>query len=617
MSNSSILPANLKVLKARFPSVYNRIMDIGSKAPVSFRYQDEEGSYTLLTNRGEEAFPTYGSGSQEDLLKRWMDGLELAQESLYAISGFGDGSHVQHFLDHSSGGTHFIVAEEDPALLKETLTRFDYSKLLANERLMLGVGEPDENFFRDVQAAALTEIQEVNMVIFSPLHSSNEAYYDRMRNELVRQYLVVRPMMEVNLRTAPIIQGNTFDNLPIMASSPDVSEIGDKMEGIPFILVGAGPSLDESIEFLKSVQDKSIIVCSNSPLRKLLNNGIKPHLVVTADPQEPTLAGFKGVDLDGLTLACPFSAYPEIVRLFDGRILSWCTFNPIVDLVKKFMSKPPGSPIMEKGTVSGCVLDLSRMLGCKKVLFVGQDMCIRDDGRYYTDDSAYSDYGGHYSSISQGHSLPGNTQDKVLVEGRLFVYLKTFEQFISEQPGVEYRNLARTGVRIQGAPYMNYQDALAWIGQTSSLVFQEKVLDLLKNQGSAPSLGDIFSPCRDHIRKIFEKSLMAAWNTEKLPGKYSGLHYSENKAIIQLLADANEINKIIDKDKDFWSILFEGKTKGEVVQYRRIARDIDLPNKNWAAVQRNKEYFWAISEGCHWLLQEMDKRIFRKEFLDV
>ena len=171
-------------------------------------------------------------------------------------------------------------------------------------------------------------------MIFSPLHSSNEAYYDRMRNELVRQYLVVRPMMEVNLRTAPIIQGNTFENLPIIASSPDVSEIGDGMKNIPFILVGAGPSLDESIDFLKSVQDKSIIVCSNSPLRKLLHNGIKPHLVVTADPQEPTLAGFKGLDLAGLTLVCPYSAYPEIVRLFEGRILSWCTFNPIVDLVK-------------------------------------------------------------------------------------------------------------------------------------------------------------------------------------------------------------------------------------------------------------------------------------------
>ena len=78
------------------------------------------------------------------------------------------------------------------------------------------------------------------------------------------------------------------------------------------------------------------------------------------------------------------------------------------------------------------------------------------DGRYYTDDSSYSDHGGHFTNIAKGHKLPGNTQDEVLVEGRLYVYLKTFEQFIAKQSGVEYVNLARTGVRIEGTTFMSY-----------------------------------------------------------------------------------------------------------------------------------------------------------------
>ena len=120
---------------------------------------------------------------------------------------------------------------------------------------------------------------------------------------------------------------------------------------------------------------------------------------------------------------------------------------------------------------------ISALLGCKKVLFIGQDMAVRDDGRYYTDDSFYSDSGDHYTSNTSGHRLPGNTQDEVLVEGRLFVYLKTFEQFIVNYPQVEYRNLARTGVRIKGAPYQTYEDALQWIGPgTSSKPFVDKVL---------------------------------------------------------------------------------------------------------------------------------------------
>ena len=142
-----------------------------------------------------------------------------------------------------------------------------------------------------------------------------------MRNELIRQYLVIRPLMEVNLRTATNIQSNTFRNLPFMANSPDVGELKDQFPELPFILVGAGPSLDESIEFLQKSQSRAIIVCSNSSLRKLVNSGIKPHIVVTADPQSPTFEGFRGVDASNLILACSFSAYPGIVELFEGRIL--------------------------------------------------------------------------------------------------------------------------------------------------------------------------------------------------------------------------------------------------------------------------------------------------------
>ena len=125
---------------------------------------------------------------------------------------------------------------------------------------------------------------------------------------------------------------------------------------------------------------------------------------------------------------------------------------------------------MEQGTVSGCVLDLSKLFGCKKVILIGQDMCVRADGKYYTDDSAYADTGRHFTNKMEGHKLPGNTLPEVVVEGRLFVYLKTFEKFISENPKVSYKNLAKTGVKIKGADYMEFSDALEWIGSDSSSV---------------------------------------------------------------------------------------------------------------------------------------------------
>jgi hypothetical protein len=61
-----------------------------------------------------------------------------------------------------------------------------------------------------------------------------------------------------------------------------------------------------------------------------------------------------------------------------------------------------------------------------------------------------------------------------------------------------------------------------------------------------------------------------------------------------------------------WSILVEGKTKGELVIYKRKIRDIASPNQSWEIVQKNKEYFWAISEGAHWFLDIFSKSLQSK-----
>ena len=283
-SDKSMLPVNENILRSRFPVVYQRIKAVGDRTPDSFYYEDLVEGSRLMIQRGENSFPAYGSHKPAQLIERWFNGLTMARESLYAISGFGDGSHIRYFMKESSSGTNFLAAEKDPALLRETFARFDCSDILSHERFMLGVGEPNDDYFRDIQTAALTGVSDVNSILFSPLHSVDEAYYDRMRNELVRQYLVIRPLMEVNVRTATDIQENTFKNLPYLANSPDIGDLKGGLEDVPFVLVGAGSSLDESIDFLKEVQDKAIIVASNSPYRKLINNGIRPHLVVTADP---------------------------------------------------------------------------------------------------------------------------------------------------------------------------------------------------------------------------------------------------------------------------------------------------------------------------------------------
>ena len=148
------------------------------------------------------------------------------------------------------------------------------------------------------------------------------------------------------------------------------------------------------------------------------------------------------------------------------------TFSPIVDVLKSYL----GKKIWYSHNGTGYGIRMSWIFRgysvAKKVLFVGQDMCVRPDGKYYTNDSSYSDNGSHYTNKLDGHRLRQNTSKEVIVEGRLYVYLKTFEKFISDNPSIEYRNLAATGVKVKGADYIDFDTAKSWIeGSRSSAIF--------------------------------------------------------------------------------------------------------------------------------------------------
>jgi hypothetical protein len=241
-------------------------------------------------------------------------------------------------------------------------------------------------------------------------------------------------------------------------------------------------------------------------------------------------------------------------------------------------------------------------------------MSVQDDGKYYTDDSSYSDSGAHYYSGSKGQRLPGNTQETVHVEQRLFVYLKTFEQFIkSKGEGREYRNLARTGVKIEGVPYLSFEEAKTFIdGCEDNSRFSDRVGEVLNEPTENLMTSEIFEPAIKNIEKILEKCLTAAIQTEMLPEKLQNVNYSNNKSLTSLIDEGQEVNKLIDLFKKEWAILVEGKTKGELVIYKRKIRDIVAQNPSWQIIQRNKEYFWAISEGAHWFLDIFSKTIHDK-----
>ena len=105
-------------------------------------------------------------------------------------------------------------------------------------------------------------------------------------------------------------------------------------------------------------------------------------------------------------------------------------------------------------------------------------------------------------------------------------------------------------------------------------------------------------------------SLEGAVEIEMLPEKFKDVNYSDNKKLKNQLLRGADVNQLVDSNQTLWHVLLEGRTKRELVIYQRLLREIVFKNKTWESVQKNKEYFWALSEGCHWLLNTLDDLIY-------
>ncbi len=605
-----LLPRNEAVLKARFPEVLRRINEAGVGNSDCEIEGTGNGQY-LAFGMGDRTIYPYGRRDARDLAKRWTTQVEYKENTFYAVSGFGLGTHLEALLEKAGEGNFLFVGERNPRDLGAVLSKVDCFRLLNDERLILGTGEIDEKYFEPLREVQFSDFRDIGPLIFSPLFSLNEKYYEKFFAEFARNFEIWRRLYQSNIRDSSLWQEATLDNLPLLLASPDIGVTRNFFQELPVVLVGAGPSLDEAIEFLRSVQKRAIVICVNSSYRKLINNGIVPHMTLAADPREDTAKGYEGLPVEGVALACPYFVCPQVVNKFAGNAFTWTGNNSLARIVRQRLGQGEGTTILEQGTVSACVVDLARLWGCRKICLVGQDMALSQGGQTHTLDSFYADEGRVFSEPSSCRILPGNTLEHVPVDEPLFVYLKTFCQIVKNYPDITFINTARLGARIAGVPYLKYGEAASWLGYENSEGVRKKLSSMLSQSYQTMAVGrqlrKALNPTLRFARQLFNQSLEAALHLELLPPELEGDAGKGHEALLKGERQATQINELLDRHPNDYQVLFDGRTKTELFRCRENSKALVASSEHWKNVLKNREYYWALVEGAHFLVRRIER----------
>jgi hypothetical protein len=177
------------------------------------------------------------------------------------------------------------------------------------------------------------------------------------------------------LRFNQVWQRNFLSNRNAIQRNPGVIALKNRFRDIPCIVVGAGPSLDKNIRYLRKACEKAIILCCDAALKPLLSHNIVPNFVVVLDPQEEIARFLSNVPQRGITLVVPTIVHPNILELWQGDILFFNKFAPDIPTLVEIQKMVPQVGILTPGgTVLSVTYDLAFQAGCNPILFVGQDL---------------------------------------------------------------------------------------------------------------------------------------------------------------------------------------------------------------------------------------------------
>lgn len=242
---------------------------------------------------------------------------------------------------------------------------------------------------------------------------------------------------------------------------------------------------------------------------------------------------------------------------------------------------------------------------------VGQDLAVQPDGRSHAQDSFYSDLGMNRTDVADCRRFPGNTLPEVLVEGKLYVYLKIFEQLVVHRPGLKWLNTSRLGARIAGVPYADFDDALRWLGQGSAA----KVPGVLASRHaaggrfclSADALRAALGGTRPFAARALEAALRAAACVENLADSVLARGGETDGALQGGLHAIGEVEDLIAKFADESAIMEEGRTRIELFRARGLESQLTGMEPHARRLLQGREYAWAIAEGAWFLANCLDR----------
>lgn len=411
---------------------------------------------------------------------------EVFTKSSLVFYGFGLGYHVIEFAkavlekEKSIGNgqtiPRLILIEPDVKHFYAAMSLLDWTPVFELEQLVIALGCPTESVLPLIEDPSKVNVGDtgVSDAFFFDIPSFTAhaaAYFDQIRSLVKRN----QRKNEINAATLKkfgrLWCHNSIKNIMQLEKCPGIEKFSgivsaageaDQKETLPFLILGAGPSLETLLPYIKEINERAVTVCVETALHTLLRAGIQPDFILLTDPQFWAYRHIAGLAATESILITEISAYPAVFRFPCRKILLCASQFPVGQYFESKLGLTPGD-LGTGGSVASSAWNFAHFCGAREIFTAGLDFAFPDKQTHIRGSSAEQTY--HKisnrltapekltsASLYSANAAPGKDYNGqiVLTDSRMKMFSWWFEARLANCPECKTYTLCPKGLAVPG-----------------------------------------------------------------------------------------------------------------------------------------------------------------------
>lgn len=402
--------------------------------------ENEEREYILsFTNTGDVVLSvdteSYGHVMLSSSVNPWQeaiiysDELDIKNAKRCIIFGMGMSYHIQCIksLQHLR---EIVVLENDLEQLRICMMYTNMKSLLSDKRVKIVLCDKVSDYTEWLSRSEDT--------VYKIWYPSIKIIKNSAIRELLENYWI-------NISSADNLGGillNNFEENQKLCDKP-VDVLQENFKDKDLIIVGAGPSLDDSLDYLRklSSNDNVRILCVGKVAKKIISENIIPSYIVMIDGKASTRWQIKGIENCGVPLIYLSTVAYSVAKDYKGT--RYIAYQEGIESSKEYAEKEGLTIFQSGGSVATFAIDMAIRMKCKRVICVGLDMGYIDE-RTHAKGIGSKIY--NKKSLRKVEAVGGG---EIYTSKTLDIYRRWIERRIENVKEIKFIN-ASSGAKIHG-----------------------------------------------------------------------------------------------------------------------------------------------------------------------